>query len=131
MIYEEKLKLVWDYKSVTSYKFKGQPITDHERLESIPRLLFLRYSNTIVEFLKQVSILSRTCDMLGISQISVKCTFSFDPFLPDFCLFVLLLSTRLRKAKCVGGCGQKRAVPASNCSSSFILRFGFPLSRDI
>lgn len=69
--------------------------------------------------------------MLGVSQTSVKCTFSFGPFLPDFCLFVLFSSTYLRKAKCVGGCGQKRAVPAPNCSSSFIVRFGFPLSMDI
>lgn len=56
--------------------------------------------------------------MLGVSQTSEKCTFNFNPFLPDFCLFVLFSSTCLRKAKCVGGCGQKHAVPASNCSST-------------
>lgn len=44
--------------------------------------------------------------MLGVSQTSVKCTFSLDPFLPDFCLFALFSSTCIRKAKCVCGCGQ-------------------------
>lgn len=40
MIYEEKLKFVRDYKSVTSYKFKHQPIADHERLASTPGTVF-------------------------------------------------------------------------------------------
>lgn len=40
MIYEEKLKLVMDYKSVTSYKFEHQPIADHERLVNTPETVF-------------------------------------------------------------------------------------------
>lgn len=33
-------------------------------------------------------------------------------------LFVCFVFKCLRKAKCVSGCGQKRAVPAPNCSST-------------
>lgn len=40
MIYEEKLKFVVYYKSVTSFKFKHQPIADHERLVSAPEIVF-------------------------------------------------------------------------------------------
>ena len=63
-------------------------------------LIFLRYSYTLAGFLKGVGILSRTYDTLGVSQTSVKCTFSFDHFLTDFFWFCLQVHAPERQ---VGG----------------------------
>lgn len=60
--------------------------------------------------------------MLGVSQASVKCTFSVVHFLT---LFVFILRHAPWKGKQVGGCGQQGAVPVEGWRSGFLLQFGF------